>query len=91
VPTLPRSQTLTWVYLHAGAPGRALAYYEDSVEAGYLLNSPMIDVWHPSYAPMRKLDRFKAFARKAGLVDYWKARGWPDLCHPTTGDDFVCN
>jgi hypothetical protein len=27
----------------------------------------------------------------AGYVDYWRARGWPDLCHPTTGDDFVCN
>jgi len=27
------------------------------------------------------------FARNIGFVD---ARGWPDVCHPTTGDDFVC-
>jgi hypothetical protein len=39
---------------------------------------------------VRKTERFKALMRKAGLVDYWKARGWPDLCHPTTGDDFAC-
>jgi hypothetical protein len=29
--------------------------------------------------------------RNIGLVDYWKARGWPDLCRPTTGNDFECN
>jgi hypothetical protein len=28
--------------------------------------------------------------RKAGLVDCWKARGWPDMCHPTAADDFIC-
>jgi TolB-like protein len=27
----------------------------------------------------------------AALVDYWKARGWPDMCQPTTADDFECN
>jgi hypothetical protein len=40
---------------------------------------------------VRKTERFKALMRKMGLVDYWKVRGWPDLCHPTTGDDFECN
>jgi hypothetical protein len=24
------------------------------------------------------------------LVEYWRAKGWPQFCHPTTGDDFVC-
>ena len=43
-----------------------------------------------SYAPVRKTERFKAFVRAAGLVEYWRARGWPDLCRPTTGDDFEC-
>ena len=28
--------------------------------------------------PVRKTERFKAYARKSGLVDYWRARGWPD-------------
>jgi len=31
---------------------------------------------------VRKLERFKAYARKAGFVDYWRARGWPDLWPP---------
>jgi hypothetical protein len=35
--------------------------------------------------------RFKAYVRKAGLVDYWRARGWPDLCRPMGADDFVCD
>ncbi len=36
------------------------------------------------------MERFKAFVRKAGFVDYWRAKGWPEQCHPTTGDDFTC-
>ena len=35
-------------------------------------------------------ERFKNLVRKLGLVKYWRARGWPEFCHPTTGDDFVC-
>jgi len=35
-------------------------------------------------------ERFKALVRKAGLVDYWRARGWPDVCHPVGADDFAC-
>jgi hypothetical protein len=40
---------------------------------------------------VRKTERFKTLVRAAGLVDYWKARGWPDLCHPVGADDFACN
>jgi hypothetical protein len=29
--------------------------------------------------------------REAGLVDYWKARGWPDLCRPIGANDFECD
>ena len=47
--------------------------------------------WYPSFAPFRKTERFKDFVRRAGLVDFWKARGWPDLCHPVGADDFACN
>jgi hypothetical protein len=28
--------------------------------------------------------------RDHGLVDYWRAYGWPDLCRPLDGDDFEC-
>jgi hypothetical protein len=29
--------------------------------------------------------------RKAGLVDFWRACGWPEFCHPTGVDDFLCD
>ena len=47
-------------------------------------------VWHPAYAPVRKTERFKTLMKKAGLVDYWKVKGWPPQCHPTTENDFAC-
>jgi hypothetical protein len=29
--------------------------------------------------------------RNIGLVEHWRARGWPDLCRPVGADDFVCD
>jgi hypothetical protein len=29
--------------------------------------------------------------RAYGLVDYWRERGWPDLCRSVGADDFVCD
>jgi hypothetical protein len=29
--------------------------------------------------------------RDTGLVDYWRASGWADLCRPVRADDFVCD
>ena len=90
--TLPRLPTgYDYVYLHLGAPERALAGYERRAEIGYLAGNPTAYVWHASYAPVRKTEQFKSLMRKVGLVDYWRAKGWPDLCRPTTGDDFICD
>jgi hypothetical protein len=91
--SLPRLGVLSFVYLHVGSPERALEYYEDTLESGAVggFGGDNGFLWHPSYAPVRKLERFKAFVRKSGMVDYWRARGWPDVCRPTTGDDFVCS
>jgi TolB-like protein len=82
---------LNFVYLFVGAPERVLDYYERNVEAGWMTNAATSFLWSASYAPARKTERFKVLARKAGMVEYWRAKGWPDFCHPTTGDDFVCN
>jgi hypothetical protein len=65
--------------------------YEGWGDAGYITDIGFPFFWHPSYAPVRKLERFKAYARKAGFVDYWRAKGWPDLCRPVGADDFVCD
>ena len=45
----------------------------------------------PAYEPLRKTERFKTFVRTRDLADDRRVRGWSDLCHPTTGDDFQCN
>jgi TolB-like protein/DNA-binding SARP family transcriptional activator len=85
---LPRR--LNFVYITAGAPEQALDLFERDAAAGYISPNLMVDLWTPIYASVRKTERFKAFARNAGLVDYWRAKGWPDFCHATTADDFAC-
>ena len=88
--SLPRVGELGFIYLYTGAPDRLLEFHEGNVEAGYSDALNIGVLWHSSYAAVRKTKRFKTYARNAGLVEYWRAKGWPDLCHPTTGDDFVC-
>jgi len=88
---LPRlALNLEFVYLHVGAPERVLEPFEDVIAEGNFPAGDMVWLWHPSYAPARKTDRFKTFARKAGLVDYWRAKGWPAFCHPLGTNDFAC-
>jgi tetratricopeptide (TPR) repeat protein len=88
--SLPRLGALDWVYLYVGAPERALERYEYQLKSGFSGAAALPLIWHASYAPVRKTERFKKYVRDAGMVTYWRAKGWPDLCHPTTGDDFVC-
>jgi hypothetical protein len=82
---------LSFVYLYVGAMNRVLEFPERFSELGYL-NTPGIGtLWLPEYAPARKTERFKALMRATGLVDYWRARGWPEQCHPVGSADFVCD
>jgi TolB-like protein/DNA-binding winged helix-turn-helix (wHTH) protein len=94
-PTSPRhlpqlGRRLDFVYVHIGAPERALQLFSDNVAAGFSPPNLMIGLWIPTFATVRKTERFKSFARDAGLVEYWRAKGWPTFCRPTTGEDFVC-
>jgi TolB-like protein len=84
-------QQLSFVYLHIGAPERVLDYQERQAAYPLLGASQVRYLWGPEFSPVRKTERFKTFVRKMRFVEYWRARGWPDLCHPTTGDDFVCD
>ena len=56
---------LGFVYLYAGAPDRALDFFEGLAEAGIpgFGSAPSV-LWAPSYAPVRKTERFKAFVRR---------------------------
>ena len=87
---IPYLGVLSWVFAYVGLPDRALEFEEHVTAAGYYdVGFPTF--WRSEYAAVRKTARFKALVRKMGLVDYWRATSWPDLCHPTTGDDFACN
>jgi adenylate cyclase len=88
---LQRLGYLSYVYLYVGQADRVLEAYEGSIEAGYSVAGHMVTLWLPNHAPLRKTERFKALMKKAGIVEYWHAKGWPDICHPITGDDFECN
>jgi TolB-like protein len=87
---LPRLGNLSFAYMHAGAPERVLEFYEDEIKGGYFQPISTTWFWHPSYAAVRQTARFKKLARDLGLVDYWRARGWPAQCHPIGADDFAC-
>jgi tetratricopeptide (TPR) repeat protein len=79
---------LDFVYGYVGAPERLLDYPERAMQAGELA---VPTLFAQNYAPARKTERFKALVRAYGLVDYWRVRGWPDLCRPMGTDDFVCD
>jgi len=82
---------LNFVYLFIGAPERAMADPERELA---VLGAPrplFHRIWGPDFAPVRKTERFRAFVRNAGMLDYWRAHGWPDHCHPVGSDDFACN
>src|SRR5205085_1103350 len=87
---LPRLGALAFVYLYVGAPKRALEFYEGNAEAGFFLGGIISPLWHLSYASLRRTEAFKAYVRSAGMLDYWRARGWPEFCHATAIDDFAC-
>ena len=82
---------LGFVYVYVGAPDRVLDYPERLVASNGLIVQAVRYLWSPEFAPVRKTERFKAFVRAAGFVDYWRARGWPDHCRPVGADDFACD
>ena len=81
-----------WAYLYVGAPGQALEHYESDVRTG-MVGGPAVFgwLWHPSYAPARRTARFKTLMKNAGLVDYWRLRGWPEFCRPLGSSDYSCH
>ena len=74
---LPRLGSLGFIYLYVGASERFLEFFEATVKAEYVCNG-IGWLWHPSYAHIRKTERFKAVVRSAGLEQYWRERGGPD-------------
>jgi hypothetical protein len=82
---------LGFAYAFIGAPNRVLEFPERSYEIGLMNGNGLRSLWYPRNAPVRKTEGFKVLVRNVGLVDYWRARGWPDHCRPQGTDDFVCD
>jgi len=81
---------LAWVYIFAGEPKRFMDVLDYQGTAVGLAFPQTEEIWIPALAGARKTERFKQLVRSWGLVDYWRARGWPDLCRPVGADDFAC-
>ena len=73
---------LSFVYAYIGALDRVMDYPERGVAIGFWGQSTFESTWYPPFAPVRKTERFKAFVRKAGLVDYWRAQGLAGFVPP---------
>jgi tetratricopeptide (TPR) repeat protein len=87
---LPKLGNLGFAFMHVGAPERVLEFYEAEISGNYYQPISTTWFWHPSYAAVRKTERFKKLVRDLGLVEYWRARGWPAQCHPVGANDFTC-
>jgi TolB-like protein len=88
---VPYLGDLSFAFLYSERPERALEQFQRDADAGYLVDGNLLQLWQADYASARKTQRFKDIVRKLGLVDYWRAKGWPPQCHPTTDDDFECS
>jgi hypothetical protein len=79
--------------LQLGEPARSFALYEHGRSG--LSDAYLNWLWQPEAWSLkaRRDQAFQGFAKRIGMVGYWKQYGWPDLCKPapTTGPDaFIC-
>jgi TolB-like protein len=47
-------------------------------------------LWMPEYAALRRTPAFQDFLKRGGLLDYWRARGFPAQCR-ADGDGAHCD
>jgi len=89
----PDDEMAGTMLLMLSKPEQSFAYFEQSgtgLSDGYLNW-----LWWPQdYArKARQHPGFQSFAKRIGLVDYWKQNRWPDLCQPAPErgpDAFTC-
>ncbi len=79
--------------MHLGEPERSFADYERSKTG--LSDAYLNGLWQPEAwsRKARQSPAFQGFAKRIGLLDYWKQNRWPDLCSPTPEngpDAFTC-
>ena len=79
--------------MQLGEPARSF----DAFEHGHsgLSDAYLNWLWWPEAwsRKARQDPSFQGFAKRMGMVNYWKQNGWPDLCKPTPEGDpdaFTC-
>jgi TolB-like protein/tetratricopeptide (TPR) repeat protein len=83
------SQTMSYLYL--GEIDQALEAAARSIEDRSMFPADFLGPdASPNFARFRADPRFQQLVRDAGLLDYWRAVAWPDLCRPQ-GDGVVCD
>jgi TolB-like protein len=93
-PDRPSLGLFDMLQVFSPSPDRALGFFETNLKAGMWSATEAPQFWHPSqkFAALRNTRRFKDLMRSAGVVDYWRGRGWPDdLCRPASGGNFACD
>ena len=77
-------------WVNPRAPSRILSTVRLGLSDAYLNFLWYPDAWSRK---ARQSPAFQGFAKRIGLVDYWKKNRWPDLCSPTPEngpDAFTC-
>jgi TolB-like protein/Tfp pilus assembly protein PilF len=53
-------------------------------------SSPQV-LWASHFAAYRRSPQFKQFIRDIGVLDYWRAHGFPPQCRKLGAEDFACD
>jgi len=89
----PNDQLTDAFLLMLGEPEQSFANFEASSSG--LSDGYLNWLWLPEVysRKARQHPAFQGFAKRIGLVDYWKQNRWPDLCQPAPDkgpDAFTC-
>jgi hypothetical protein len=89
----PDDQYVSSMLLRLGEPEHSFEDFEHSSTG--LSDAYLNFLWYPDAwsRKARQSPAFQGFAKRIGLVDYWKKNRWPDLCVPTPEngpDAFTC-
>jgi tetratricopeptide (TPR) repeat protein len=88
--TTPLESQMT-PYIYLGEIDRAYAAAERALADRTLFPADFLATdASPNFARFRADPRFQRLVRDAGLLDYWRSVGWPDLCR-AEGDAVVCD
>jgi hypothetical protein len=64
--------------------------YPNAIRATYATNPDVLEaLWYPWNMALRQSPEFQGLVEDLGLLDFWRVRGFPDLCKEEEGQ-LVC-